>query len=69
MHKENLVTAMITVKKTAQDKDAIPESKSLLAIAFLTAVLSFWFYQYDHAAEGGVDGIAALDEVNEHAEE
>ncbi len=69
LHKENLVKAMITGKKTAQYKDAIPESKSLLAIALLTAVLSFWFYQYDHAAEGGVDGIAALDKENEHSEE
>ncbi len=69
LHKENLVRAMITGKKTAQHKDAMPESKSLLAIALLTAVLSFWFYQYDHATEGGIDGIATLDEVNEHAEE
>ena len=69
LHKENLVKAMITGKKTAQHKDAIPESKSLLAIALLTAVLSFWFYQYDHAAEGGVDGIAALDKENEQSEE
>jgi len=69
LHKENLVRAMITGKKTAHHNDAIPEAKSLLAIALLTAVLSFWFYQYNHAAEGGVDGIAALDEVNEHAEE
>ena len=69
LHRENLVRAMITGKKTAQHTDAIPESKSLLAIALLTAILSFWFYQYNHAAEGGIDGIAALDEVNEHAEE
>jgi cytochrome b len=69
LHKENLVRAMITGKKSAPHKDAIPEAKSLLAIALLTAVLSFWFYQYNHATEGGVDGIAALDEVNEHAEE
>jgi len=69
LHKENLVKAMITGKKTAQHKDAIPESKSLLAIALLTAVLSFWFYQYNHAAEGGVDGIAALTEENEHSDD
>lgn len=69
LHRENLVRAMITGKKTAQHTDAIPESKSLLAIALLTAILSFWFYQYNHAAEGGIDGIAALDEVNEHTEE
>lgn len=69
LHRENLVRAMITGKKTAQHTDTIPESKSLLAIALLTAILSFWFYQYNHAAEGGIDGIAALDEVNEHAEE
>jgi hypothetical protein len=60
---------MITGKKTAQHKDAIPESKSLLAIALLTAVLSFWFYQYNLAAEGGVDGIAALTEENEHSDD
>ena len=69
LHKENLVKAMITGKKTAQHKDAIPESKSLLAIALLTAVLSFWFYQFNHAAEGGVDGIAALAEENEHSDD
>jgi len=69
LHRENLVRAMITGKKIAQHNDAIPESKSLLAIALLTAILSFWFYQYDHATEGGIDGIAALDEVNEHTEE
>jgi cytochrome b len=69
LHKENLVKAMITGKKTAQHRDAIPESKSLLAIALLIAVVSFWFYQYDHAIEGGIDGIAALDEQNEHSEE
>jgi cytochrome b len=69
LHKENLVKAMITGKKTALDKDAISESKSLLAIALLLAVLSFWFYQYDHAAEGGVDGIVALDQENEHSDE
>ena len=69
LHRENLVRAMITGKKTAQHTDAIPESKSLLAIVLLTAILSFWFYQYNHAAEGGIDGIDALDEVNEHAEE
>ena len=69
LHKENLVKAMITGKKTAQHRDAIPESKSLLAIALLIAVLSFWFYQYDHSIEGGIDGIAALDEQNEHSEE
>lgn len=69
LHKENLVKAMITGKKSAQDKDAIPESKSLLAIALLTAVVSFWFYQYDHAADGGIDGIAALAEENEQSDE
>ena len=69
LHKENLVKAMITGKKTAQHKDAIPKSKSLLASALLTAVLSFWFYQYNHAAEGGVDGIAALTEENEHSDD
>jgi len=69
LQKENLVKAMITGKKTALDKDAIPESKSLLAIALLLAVLSFWFYQYDHAAEGGIDGMVALDEENEHSDE
>jgi cytochrome b len=69
LQKENLVKAMITGKKTALDKDAIPESKSLLAIALLLAVLSFWFYQYDHAAEGGIDGMVALDQENEHSDE
>ena len=69
LHKENLVKAMITGKKTAPHTDAIPESKSLLAIALLAAVVSFWFYQYERSAEGGVDGIAALDEQNEHSQE
>jgi cytochrome b len=69
LQKENLVKAMITGKKTALDKDTIPESKSLLAIALLLAVLSFWFYQYDHAAEGGIDGMVALDQENEHSDE
>jgi cytochrome b len=69
LQKENLVKAMITGKKTALDKDAIPESKSLLAIALLLAVLSFWLYQYDHAAEGGIDGMVALDQKNEHSDE
>ena len=69
LHKENLVKAMITGKKTAPHTDAIPESKTLLAIALLAAVVSFWFYQYERSAEGGVDGIAALDEQNEHSQE
>ena len=69
LHKENLVKAMVTGQKKAQDKDAIPGPKPLLAIALLVGVLSFWGYQYTHVTEGGIDGTAALVEGNDHAEE
>ena len=69
LHKENLLKAMITGQKKAQDKDAIAGTKPLLAIALLIAVLSFWGYQYTHVAEGGIDGTAALAEEDDHHEQ
>ena len=69
LHKENLLKAMITGQKKAQDKDAISGTKPLLAIALLIAVLSFWGYQYTHVAEGGIDGTVALAEDDHHEHE
>ena len=56
LHRQNLVSAMVTGLKPGEPGQAIHRSWWTLAVVLLLAVLGFWSLQWRTAAQGGVIG-------------
>lgn len=68
LHKENLVGAMISGRKTTRPGDAIKRAWRGVAALLLAAVLGFWWWQWQQApAPGNAD--AAATHSHRHASE
>jgi H+/Cl- antiporter ClcA len=56
LHRQNLVSAMVTGLKPGEPGQAIHRSWWTLAVVLLLAVLGFWSLQWRTAAQGGMIG-------------
>ena len=60
LHRENLIAAMITGRKTGRSGDGVRSAWRSVGILMLAAVLGFWWTQWKSAPMGVAHGPAAL---------
>jgi cytochrome b len=60
VHRDNLIAAMLSGRKTGRPEDAVRSAWRSVALVMMVAVLAFWSWQWQSVpAAGAADGIAA----------
>lgn len=65
LHRENLVRAMLTGRKTGDPADGIRSVARVVGVLLMVAVLGFWYLQWQQAP----DGLQAQAAARRHADE
>lgn len=60
LHRDNLIGAMITGRKTGRPEDGVGRAWRSVGILMLVAVFGFWWTQWNSAPTGGANGPAAV---------